>query len=71
MNKPDSHTIVKHCIKLMLSSMDDIDNSNFISVKENLALAVLLLNQITELTNFNTIYEQTQFDFCRKRVLGK
>ena len=71
MNKPDLHIIVKQSIKLMLSSMDDIDNSNFIGAKEDLALAVILLNQITELTNFNTIYAQTQFDFCRKHVLGK
>lgn len=71
MKEPNDETIVRKAIKLLLASMQNTDDDLPCKAEENIALAVMLLNQITCESDFGSYELNEQLKYCRNFIQRK
>ena len=71
MKEPNIQVIFEKVIKLLLQSMEDTDNDLPCKSEENIAHAVIILNQIAGISDFGSYELNEQLKYCRNFFLLK
>ena len=71
MNEPSVEKVLEKSIKLLLQSMEDMDNCLPLEAESRIAMSIILLNQIACVSDFGSYELNGQYSFCRNFVVEK
>jgi len=71
MKDPKIEVIFEKVIKLLLQSMEATDNDMTSKAEENIAHAIIILNQIAGISDFGSYELNEQLKYCRNFFLLK